>query len=110
VGVSPPHPWVSYFGPRGLTVTAVPGARSLLAAPPDRVSGWVAVSATAINSADRSQLAWLRSYCPVSVLAGSVLVFRFAQPPGPAPAPAPGRPARPARACAGPWSVRPNQP
>jgi 4-amino-4-deoxy-L-arabinose transferase-like glycosyltransferase len=101
------HPWVSYFGPRGLTVAALPGARSLLGMPPDRISGWVAVSATALNSADRSRLAWLRSYCPVSVLAGSVLVFRFAQPPGAVPAPAP---ARPARVCAGTWSARPNQP
>jgi AbrB family looped-hinge helix DNA binding protein len=99
------HPWVSYFGPRGLTVAALPGARSLLGMPPDRISGWVAVSATALNSADRSQLAWLRGYCPVSVLAGSVLIFRFAQPPATVAGPAP---ARPARVCAGTWSVRPH--
>jgi 4-amino-4-deoxy-L-arabinose transferase-like glycosyltransferase len=95
------HPWVTYFGPRGLTVAEIPGARPLLGTAPGRVSGWVAVSATALTSANGSQLAWLRNYCPVRVLAGSILVYRFAQPPVAAPAPA-----RPTTLCAGPWSSR----
>jgi hypothetical protein len=93
------HPWVAYFGPRGLTTDPVPGARPLLGTPPGRISGWVAVSATALTSADRSRLAWLRGYCPVDVLDGSILVYRFSRPP--APAPAPGRPPAP---CPGRWS------
>jgi hypothetical protein len=78
------HPWVSYFGPRGLAPDPVPGGRPLLATPPARVTGWVAVSATALTSADRSQLAWLRGYCPVRVLDGSILIYRFRHPPVPA--------------------------
>jgi hypothetical protein len=93
------HPWVAYFGPRGLTTDPVPGARPLLGTPPGRISGWVAVSATALTSADRSRLAWLRGYCPVGVLDGSILVYRFSRPP--TPAPAAGRPPAP---CPGQWS------
>jgi hypothetical protein len=93
------RPWVSYFGPRGLAPDPVPGGRPLLGTPPGRVSGWVAVSATALTSADRSQLAWLRGYCPVRVLDGSVLIYRFRRPP--VPAPAAGRPPAP---CRGQWS------
>jgi hypothetical protein len=95
------QPWVAYFGPRGLTESDIPGARALLGAAPSAVSGWVAVSATALTSADSAQLAWLRNYCPVDVLVGSILVYRFQQPPEEAPAPA-----RPATRCAGPWSTR----
>jgi 4-amino-4-deoxy-L-arabinose transferase-like glycosyltransferase len=97
-------PWVAYFGPRGLTVADVPGARSLLDATPTDVTGWVAVSATALTSSDRAKLAWLRNYCPVRVLAGSILVYHFAQPPEVAAAPA-----RPAAVCAGTSSVRVGQ-
>jgi hypothetical protein len=95
------QPWVAYFGPRGLGVADVPGARPLLGTAPDRVTGWVAVSASALTGGDRSELAWLRNYCPVRVLAGSILVYRFAQPPVVGPAPA-----RPATECAGPYSTR----
>lgn len=95
------HPWVSYFGPRGVTAADIPGARPLLGTAPGQVSGWVAVSATALTSADSSQLGWLRNYCPVGVLAGSILIYRFAAPPAAAPAPA-----RPATLCAGPRSSR----
>jgi hypothetical protein len=93
------HPWVAYFGPRGLMADPVPGARHLLGTPPGRISGWVAVSATALTSADRSRLAWLRGYCPVDVLDGSILVYRFSRPP--TPAAVPGRPPAP---CPGQWS------
>jgi len=94
-------PWVAYFGPRGLSEADIPGARRLLGAAPNAVSGWVAVSATALTSAYSTQLAWLRNYCPVDVLAATILVYRFEQPPEVAPAPA-----RPATQCAGPWSTR----
>jgi Dolichyl-phosphate-mannose-protein mannosyltransferase len=93
------RPWVSYFGPRGLAPDPVPGGRQLLGTSPGRVSGWVAVSATALTSADRSQLAWLQGYCPVRVLDGSVLIYRFRH--SPAPEPSPGRPPSP---CPGTWS------
>jgi hypothetical protein len=95
------NPWVTYFGPRGLTEADIPSARPLLGAPPSEVSGWVAVSATALTSADSTQLAWLRNYCPVDLLDETILVYHFQEPPTIAPAPA-----RPATQCAGPWSTR----
>jgi 4-amino-4-deoxy-L-arabinose transferase-like glycosyltransferase len=95
------QPWVTYFGPRGLDVAAIPSARSLIGTAPTLISGWVAVSATALTSADRSSLAWLRAYCPVGTLAGSILVYHFRRPPTP-PLHAP---ARPAGLCRGNWSA-----
>lgn len=85
-------PWVAYFGPRGLGVSAIPHARPLLSTPPDHVVGWVAVSATDLTSAERTQLAWLRSYCPVGQLGGSILLYYFHSPPvaDPGPAEPPG--------------------
>jgi hypothetical protein len=74
-------PWVAYFGPRGLGVTDIPGAHDLLAVHPGQVTGWVAVSATDLTSAERTPLAWLRGYCPVGQLDGSILLYRFDQPP-----------------------------
>ena len=89
------HPWVAYFGPRGITTADIPGARSLLGAAPGRVDGWVAVSVTALNSANRSSLGWLRGWCPVGLLDETILIYRFSQPPAitaarrPPPSPAP---------------------
>ncbi|HEY9484338.1 MAG TPA: glycosyltransferase family 39 protein [Micromonosporaceae bacterium] len=94
-------PWVAYFGPRGVSESDIPGARPLSSVVPSAVSGWVAVSATALTSADSARLAWLRNYCPVDALAGTILVYRFREPPLVLPAPA-----RPATQCAGPWSIR----
>jgi 4-amino-4-deoxy-L-arabinose transferase-like glycosyltransferase len=95
------HPWVAYFGPRGLGTAAAPGARPLLGTAPALVSGWVAVSATALTSADRPALAWLRAYCPVGVLAGSILIYHFRRPP----TTSQSAPSRPAGLCPGRWSA-----
>jgi 4-amino-4-deoxy-L-arabinose transferase-like glycosyltransferase len=75
------HPWLAYFGPRGIGSAAVPGSRPLVGTPPDRLSGWVAVSATNLTSAERVSLGWLQAYCPVGELAGSILLYRFRAPP-----------------------------
>lgn len=93
-------PWVGYFGPRGITTADIPGARPLLGTPPGHVSGWVAVSVSALNSANRPALSWLRAWCPVSVLAGSILIYHFRR--SPAASPTPG--SRPAPLCPGQWS------
>ena len=95
-------PWVAYFGPRGITTADVPGARPLLGAAPARPDGWVAASVTALNSANRPALSWLRAWCPVAILDGTILIYHFSQPPvtavaGPAPV-------RPAALCPGQWS------
>jgi hypothetical protein len=71
------NPWVAYFGPRGVGSDPVPGSHPLLGTPPGRVKGWVAVSATDLTSAERLPLAWLRAYCPVGELGGSILLYRF---------------------------------
>jgi 4-amino-4-deoxy-L-arabinose transferase-like glycosyltransferase len=81
------HPWVAYFGPRGLGADSIPNTRRLLGTAPDRIDGWVAVSATDLTSSERKPLAWLRSYCPVGDLGGSILLYYFARPPSAAPGP-----------------------
>jgi len=95
-------PWVAYFGPRGITIADIPGARSLLGTAPAHLDGWVAASVTALNSANRSWIAWLRAWCPVGVLDGTILVYHFSAPPVLTPARRP--PARPAPMCPGHWS------
>jgi hypothetical protein len=86
------HPYVAYFGPRGITSADIAGARPLVGVAPARISGWVAASASDLTSADRDSLSWLRAYCPVGTLGGSILLYHFTVPPtaaaGP-PAPAP---------------------
>ncbi len=95
-------PWVAYFGPRGITTADIPGARSLLGAAPARVDGWAAVSVTALNSANRSSLGWLRAWCPVGILDATILVYHFSRPPVSTSARRP--PPRPAQLCPGQWS------
>jgi hypothetical protein len=81
-------PLVAYFGPRGITAADIPGARPLSGVPPHDVSGWVAASASDLTSAERRSLAWLRGYCPVGMLGGSILVYHFTSPPTGVPGPA----------------------
>jgi hypothetical protein len=71
------HPSVAYFGPRGIGADPVLGSRPLLGTPPGRIRGWVAVSGTNLTSAERISLGWLRKYCPVGELGGSILLYRF---------------------------------
>ena len=75
------HPYVAYFGPRGVTVGDIPDARALVGRAPQEITGWVAASASDLTSADRSALAWLRAYCPVGTLGGSILLYHFVSPP-----------------------------
>ena len=95
------HPYVAYFGPRGVTVSAIPGARPLVGSAPRRITGWVAASASDLTSADRAALAWLRAYCPVGTLGGSILLYHFTVPPSGAPGPS-----APAPLCVGTVSHR----
>jgi hypothetical protein len=95
------HPYVAYFGPRGITTRDIPGARPLIGVAPERVEGWVAVSASDLTSADTGSLAWLRAYCPVGTLGGSILLYHFTSHPSGAPGPA-----APAPLCTGAVSRR----
>ena len=96
------HPWLAYFGPRGISTADILGAQPLLGTAPAHVDGWMAVSVTALNSANRSSLSWLRAWCPVGILDGTILIYRFSRPP--VSTSAQGPPPRPARLCPGPWS------
>lgn len=67
--------------------------------PGERLEGdtWLVAGATALTVYRRDDLSWLRAYCPVRTLAGgSVLVYRFDQPPDQSPGPV-----RPAGLCGG---------
>jgi 4-amino-4-deoxy-L-arabinose transferase-like glycosyltransferase len=95
------HPYVAYFGPRGITPASVVGARPLVGVAPGRILGWVAASASDLTSADRASLAWLRAYCPVGTLGGSILLYRFTVSPTAVPGPS-----TPAPLCGGSTSHR----
>jgi hypothetical protein len=95
------HPYVAYFGPRGITDRDIAGSRRLVGVRPSRISGWVAASASDLTSTDRDSLSWLRAYCPIGTLGGSILLYHFTSPP----TAAPGPPA-PAPLCAGAVSHR----
>ncbi|MDQ4131034.1 MAG: glycosyltransferase family 39 protein [Actinomycetota bacterium] len=88
-------PMVAYFGGPGLSVEDIPGARPLLGADVASVEGWVAASASFLTAYQRQELAWLRKYCPVGTIAGTILVYWFERPPDSTPGPsAPAPPCR----------------
>jgi len=88
------HPYIAFHGPGPLKPS---GTRPLIGTDPREITGWVAVSATLLTGRGNSSPAWLRSYCPVGTIGGSILIYDFGQPPGSS---SPG-PARPAGLCQG---------
>ena len=90
------QPHVDLFAPLGTRLADFPTARRLLDTPVAEVRGWVAVSATQLTAYRRQELAWLRAYCPVDTIGGSIVLYRFDAPPNPAPGPT-----MPADLCAG---------
>ncbi len=76
---------VAYFGPAGMTVAGARGVSPLLGVPPALITGWVAVSATDLTTT--AGLAWLRAYCPIGQLGGTILIYRFTHPPSAQPGP-----------------------
>jgi 4-amino-4-deoxy-L-arabinose transferase-like glycosyltransferase len=88
-------PFVAIDRTRGLEVGG--GTRPLRGTDPGEVEGWVAVGVTPLMQTSRDELAWLRKYCPVGTLGGgSILVYRFEEPPDPSPGPE-----RPVPSCSG---------
>ncbi len=84
-------PVVHYFGPLD-AVPNIPGSEPLFR--PTGKQGvydivdrealrdrWLAVSATALTMYSRPVLSWLRGYCPVGNLGGTILLYRFHEPP-----------------------------
>jgi hypothetical protein len=96
------NPWVAYDGQPSISLDTIPGARPLLHADARAITGgWVAVFGSILTTYHRDELSWLRAYCPVGTLGGSILLYRFAGPPDLRPGPV-----VPARPCAGPFSHR----
>lgn len=77
---------VSYFGGASV-VDRVPGFRPLIGARPAELTGWVAVSASQLTTHFRDELAYLRAYCNVGTISGTVLLYRFDDPPTAQPGP-----------------------
>ena len=59
------------------------------------------MSATRLTSDHADRLSWLRAYCPVGTIGGSVLLYRFDTPPTADPGPT-----APALPCSGDVSLR----
>ncbi|MGH9231632.1 MAG: glycosyltransferase family 39 protein, partial [Acidimicrobiales bacterium] len=93
--------FVAPFGGSLEAVHTTPGYRPLLEVAPRDVRGWVAASATQLTTYERKRLSWLRAYCHVDTIGGTILVYRFDRPPTPEPGPA-----RPAGRCHGDVSIR----
>ncbi len=74
--------FVDYFGPP----VQLPGTRSLFGTDPHEIRGWAAVSASYLTYQALLQppgTSWLRAYCPVGTIAGTILIYRFRDPPDP---------------------------
>jgi Dolichyl-phosphate-mannose-protein mannosyltransferase len=105
-------PVVSYFGPLD-PAPNIHGSELLFTSTDNRGTPniidrealrdrWLAVSATALTMYSRPALAWLRAYCPVGNLGGTILLYRFHEPPSYTS----GGPDRPAAPCDGDISHR----
>ncbi|HUP72984.1 MAG TPA: glycosyltransferase family 39 protein [Acidimicrobiales bacterium] len=78
---------------RGFTLPA--SVQPLIGTPPSTLDGWVAVSVTNLTALHRDELSWLRAYCPVDSIGGSILLYYFDAPPEATPGPT--TPAKPCR-------------
>jgi hypothetical protein len=76
---------IDFFGFPG--VGRLDDAKLLIDTKPRDVRGWVAVSASLLTSYRRTQYSWLRGYCPVGDIGGTILLYRFDRAPDPRPGP-----------------------
>jgi hypothetical protein len=93
--------FVAPFGGSLEAVHKTPGYRELVTTAPGDVRGLAAASVTALTTYQREQLSWLRAYCHVGTIGGSILLYRFEHPPTLEPGPS-----RPAGRCSGDVSIR----
>jgi Dolichyl-phosphate-mannose-protein mannosyltransferase len=90
------HPWMAFDSPLILQ-DAVDQAKTLRGADPKTVDGWIAVGASTLTVYARDQLSWLRAYCSVGDLGGTIVLYHLEHPPDTRPgpvqpvAPCPGR-------------------
>jgi 4-amino-4-deoxy-L-arabinose transferase-like glycosyltransferase len=89
------HPWMAFDSPLILQ-QPVDQARPLRNADPATVDGWIAVGASTLTVYSRDQLAWLRGYCPVGNIGGTILLYHLERPPDVRPGPV-----QPVAPCAG---------
>ena len=71
------HPYVAYFGPRGITSADIAGARPLVGLRRARIHGLGGRIGQRPHQCRRDSLSWLRAYCPVGTLGGSILLYHF---------------------------------
>lgn len=64
-----------------IVLQPIEGSEPLLGVDPEHITGWVAVGASSLTVYRRDELAWLRGYCPVGTIGGTVLLYNFEQPP-----------------------------
>ncbi len=77
---------VAYFG----STLSMPGTRPFFAADARNIRGWVAVSSSFLTYqglVEGPATSWLRAYCPVGTIGGTILLYRFRDPPDTAPGP-----------------------
>lgn len=79
------HPWIAWAGP--LSSASIHGSKTLLGTDPRSIRGYVATNATALTYLYHRELSWLRAYCPIQAIEGTILVYRFKEPPDPRPGP-----------------------
>ncbi|MEY2420756.1 MAG: hypothetical protein QOI95_823 [Acidimicrobiaceae bacterium] len=80
------HPWMAFDSPLILE-EPVDQAKTLRGTDPATVDGWVAVGASTLTVYSRDELAWLRGYCPVDDIGGTILLYNLQRPPDPRPGP-----------------------
>jgi Dolichyl-phosphate-mannose-protein mannosyltransferase len=93
------HPWIAWFGP--IPGSVISGSKNLLGADLQSIRGYVATNASTLTLEHHNELSWLRAYCPTATLGGTILIYRFREPPDPRPGPD-----APARTCPGSESHR----
>jgi hypothetical protein len=74
------HPLVEYWSPLTF-LQRIKGTEPLYPVERERINGWVAVGASALTVIRRDEFSWLRGYCPVGTIGGTVLLYRFDGPP-----------------------------
>jgi hypothetical protein len=65
----------------------VVGAEALRGADPRIVDGWLAVGASTLTVYNRDELSWVRGYCAVGDIGGTILLYHLERPPDVRPGP-----------------------
>ncbi|MEY2450432.1 MAG: hypothetical protein QOD92_6 [Acidimicrobiaceae bacterium] len=80
------QPWMAFDSPL-ILIEGVDGAKTLRGVDPAIVDGWIAVGASPLTVYSRDELSWLRAYCPVDDIGGTILLYRLERPPDTRPGP-----------------------